>query len=155
MKWRKRIDNYLKMAGDDETAFLAAGHVEPELLLRRKSKEFPSEASHLRNEIRIDAVINNLENPPVLAGLDDFPANLIATAGNFVDSLERDDRNFVAEIVVGHLGTFIFVSDEARLKSRLACKSRESSGGHGRLLLSLSDLVRLDGVKIERINGYR
>lgn len=123
------------MAGNDEAAFLATRHVEAELLLWGESEEVASEASHFGNKLRIDTVIDDLENTPVLAGLDDLPANLITASPDVIDSFERDDGNIVAELVVGHLGTLILVPDEAGLQSGLAGKGREGGRRHLRYLL--------------------
>lgn len=107
------------MAGDDKTALFATGHVEPELFFRRQSKEFASEASHVGDESGIDSMIDDLENTPILAGLDDFLANLASPAFDVVDSGERNDRDFAAEDVVGNLRAFIFVANKRSLESLL------------------------------------
>lgn len=107
------------MAGNDETALFATGHVEPELFFWRQSKEFASEASHVGDECGIDTMIDNLENTPILTGLDDLLTNLCPPAVDLIDSGERDDRDFVAEVVVGNLWALIFVANEGSLKGLL------------------------------------
>lgn len=122
--------DYLEVTGDDESALLSAGHVESELLLRRQREEFCSEATHFRNKCGVDAVVDDLENPPILAGLHDFPANLgPAAAFGIVDSGERDDRNFIAEEIVRDFGTLVLVADESRPESLLVGESGESGDG--------------------------
>lgn len=110
---------YLEMTGDDESSLLATRHVEAKLLFRRQSKEFPSEASHIRYEICVDAMIHHLENSPVLTRLHNLPTYLRPPAFGFVDSGQRNYWNLIAELVVRHLGTLIFVPDKALLKSLL------------------------------------
>lgn len=107
------------MAGDDETPLFATGHVEAKLLFGRQSEELTSEAIHVGNESGVDAMIDDLENTPVLASLDDFLADLGASAINFVNPRERNDRNVVAELVVCDFWALIFVTDEGRLKGLL------------------------------------
>lgn len=107
------------MAGDDETALLAAGHVEAEFFLGRESEKLASEASHLGDEFRVYAMINNLKNSPVFASLNDFFTNLGSLTMKVVDPSEGDDWNFVAELVIGHTGALIFVPDEAGLEGFL------------------------------------
>ena len=119
------------MTRDDESTLLTTGHIEPELLLRREGKEFSSQTSHLRNKVRIDAVIDDLEYPPVLTGLNDFTANLSpAATSDVVDSGEGDDRNFIAEMVVRDFGTLVFVADERGLQSRLVGEGGEGGRSH-------------------------
>lgn len=98
------------MARYDETTFLAAGHVETELVFRRQSEELKSQASHLGDELRVDAVIHHLENPPVLTRRHYLPANLGPVAA--IDSGEWDHRDVVAELIVARLGPLVFISNE-------------------------------------------
>lgn len=106
------------MAGDDETTLLPTGHVVTQLLFGREREEVAREASHLGDESRVDSVVDDLENPPILARLHDLPAHLCPPVRG-VDSRERDDRDLAAELIVGHLRTLVLVSDEALSKRLL------------------------------------
>lgn len=121
---------YLEVTRDDETSFLTTGHVEPELLFRRQSEEVASKTSHIRHKIGINAVINHLENAPILACLDDLTADLFSFSTDIVDAGERYHRDFVAKHIVGDLGAFIFVTDEFRVELRLSGELSESSWSH-------------------------
>ena len=115
------------MAGDDESALLTARHIVTELLLGRKCKKLSSETSHIGNNFRIDAMVDDLEDPTVLASVNDLPADLgPAAAFNVVDSGDGDDRDFIAELVVRNFGTLILVADEIGLQSWLIGKIGES-----------------------------
>lgn len=125
------------MAGDDEATLLAAGHVEAKLLLGGEGEELVGQAVHVGNEGGVDAVIDDLEDAPVLAGLDDVLADLgaAATVLVVVDAGEGDDGDLVAEDVVGDLGAFVLVADEGGLEGLLvryggeSGRSRSHSGG--------------------------
>lgn len=114
------------MTRDDKSAFLTARHIETEFLLRRKSKEVSSETSHIGNNRGIDAMVNDLEDSPVLAGLNDAPANL--GPAFTVDPGKGDDRNFIGEMVVRDFGTLVVVAYEIGRQNRVVCKSSESGG---------------------------
>lgn len=119
---------YLEVAGDDETALFATGHVKPKLLLRCKSKELFSKSGHVGNQFSVDAMINNLEDTPILTSLNNLVTNLRSPAIDLVDSGEGNDRDLIAEIVVSDLWTLVFVTDEAGLKGVLLSQCGESFG---------------------------
>lgn len=107
------------MAGDNEATLFTTGHVEAKLLLRRQSEELGGETSHFGDEFMIHTVINNLKNTPILASLNDFVANVLSAAMDVVDSVERNNGDLVAELVVGNLGALVLVPDEARFQGFL------------------------------------
>lgn len=107
------------MAGDNEAALLATGHVKAELFVRRQSEELPGKPCHVGYEVGINTMVEDLENTPVLAGIHDFLANLGSPPIDFIDASKRDDRDFTAELVVGNFWTLIFVANEASLKGLL------------------------------------
>lgn len=116
------------MAGDDETTLLAAGHVKPELLLRRHGEELLGEAGHLGDEFSVNTMVHNLEESPILTGLDNPATNLISAAADLVDAGEGDDGDFIAELIKGNLRTLVFVAQEARLEGVLLREGGESLG---------------------------
>lgn len=107
------------MARDNKAALLAAGHVKAELFVRRQSEEVSGKACHVGNEGGIDAMVDNLENTPVLAGIHNFLAYLGSPAFDFIDSGKGDDGDITAELVVGNFWTLILVTNEAGLKGLL------------------------------------
>lgn len=107
------------MAGDDETALLAAGHVEAELLFGGESEELLGETSHVGDELRVDAMIDDLEDAPILASLHNPATNLGAAAVDVVDAGEGNDGDVIAEVVVSDLGALVFVAEEAGLEGVL------------------------------------
>ena len=80
------------MAGDDETALLAAGHIEAELLFRGEGEELMGESGHVGDEFSVNAVIDNLEDALILISLNNLLANLGLATINFVDAGEGDER---------------------------------------------------------------
>lgn len=129
------------MAGDNEAALLATGHVKAELFLRRQSEEVSGKAGHVGNEVGTDTVVDNLENTPVLTGIDDFLAYLGSPAIDFIDTSKGDDGDFIAELVVGNFWTLVFVTNEAGLKGLLLRQSRESCRGHWGINRSLAAVL--------------
>ena len=123
--WRRKMwqmEDYSKVARDKKAAFFAAWHVKSKFLIWRKSEELSRETKHLWNEMRINAMINHLEDPPLLTRLHNFLANVQPTAIGFIDTGERYHGNGVAEMVVCYLGTLLLVEDETGMKPGLSLR---------------------------------
>lgn len=119
----------MEVAGDNEAALLATGHVKAELLFRRESEELMSKTGHLRDKASVNTMINNLEDTPVLTCIDNLLADLGPTTVHFIDAGERDYWDVIAELVVGNLGTLVLVTKEPRLEGVLFREGSESFGG--------------------------
>lgn len=121
---------YLKMTGDNEAALFAARHVIAKLVLWGQCKEISGETGHFRYEFGVNAVVNDLEDAPFFTSPHNLLTYLRSTAtGLVVNPGQRDHRNFVAKLVVCHIGTLVFIANEARPEGLLVGYGSEAGNG--------------------------
>eukprot|EP00252_Welwitschia_mirabilis_P000114 TRINITY_DN1007_c1_g1_i1.p2 TRINITY_DN1007_c1_g1~~TRINITY_DN1007_c1_g1_i1.p2 ORF type:complete len:199 (+),score=0.36 TRINITY_DN1007_c1_g1_i1:780-1376(+) len=106
------FDRHRAAHNETSTNALVAPHVVLKLVMCREREELSGERLHLLDKMFVDAVVDYLEDSPVLAGSADLVPDA-ASVGLVFEAAEGNYRDFVeGEVIVSDTRSLIFLADE-------------------------------------------